>query len=141
MDLFFQLDKYFLSPGAAQVTVAAAEAPGKKGKGWMASPAAWLKGEGKKKKEEEVTPPNHLRPSFPPPPPLQLLLYLLHLLLQVAKAPAKGTGYSSYSHKGWDIKAYQAAQKEKDKQIQVPPTWPCSPSNLAFPLPSLSICP
>ena len=32
---------------------------------------------------------------------------------------AKGTGYSSYSHKGWDIKAYQAAQKEKDKQIQV----------------------
>jgi hypothetical protein len=31
----------------------------------------------------------------------------------------KGTGYSSYSHKGWDIKAYQAAQTEKDKQIQL----------------------
>ena len=64
----------------------------KKGKGWIPHPATWLKGSGsdKKKKEEEV-----------------------------AKAQAKGTGYSSYSHKGWDIKAYQAAQKEKDKQIQV----------------------
>ena len=38
---------------------------------------------------------------------------------EVAKSQAKGTGYSSYSHKGWDIKAYQAAQKEKDKQIQL----------------------
>jgi hypothetical protein len=29
-----------------------------------------------------------------------------------------GTGYSSYSHKGWDINAYLAAQREKDKQIE-----------------------
>ena len=65
---------------------------GKKGKGWMPLPASlFLKsGTDKKKKEEEV-----------------------------AKSQAKGTGYSSYSHKGWDIKAYQAAQKEKDKQIQL----------------------
>merc|ERR1719228_3251739 len=65
---------------------------GKKGKGWMPLPTSlFLKsGTDKKKKEEEV-----------------------------AKSQAKGTGYSSYSHKGWDIKAYQAAQKEKDKQIQL----------------------
>ena len=65
---------------------------GKKGKGWMPLPASlFLKsGTDKKKKEEEV-----------------------------AKSQAKGTGYSSYSHKGWDIKAFQAAQKEKDKQIQL----------------------
>lgn len=65
---------------------------GKKGKGWILTPATWLKGgtSDKKKKLEEV-----------------------------AKSQAKGTGYSSYSHKGWDIKAYQAAQKEKDKQIQL----------------------
>lgn len=29
-----------------------------------------------------------------------------------------GTGYSSSSHKGWDINAYLAAQREKDKQIE-----------------------
>jgi len=34
-----------------------------------------------------------------------------------AKNMAKGTGYSSYQQKGWDVKAYMAAQKEKDKQI------------------------
>jgi hypothetical protein len=30
---------------------------------------------------------------------------------------AKGVGYSNYQHKGWDVKAYMAAQKEKDKQV------------------------
>lgn len=29
-----------------------------------------------------------------------------------------GTGYSSSIHKGWDINAYLAAQREKDKQIE-----------------------
>ncbi|PSN58000.1 hypothetical protein C0J52_08097 [Blattella germanica] len=29
-----------------------------------------------------------------------------------------GTGYSSSFHKGWDINAYMAAQREKDKQIE-----------------------
>eukprot|EP00090_Calanus_glacialis_P046596 TRINITY_DN9229_c0_g1_i1.p1 TRINITY_DN9229_c0_g1~~TRINITY_DN9229_c0_g1_i1.p1 ORF type:complete len:1000 (-),score=433.85 TRINITY_DN9229_c0_g1_i1:164-3163(-) len=62
----------------------------KKGKGWMVSPASWLlKGERKKKEQE------------------------------VVKSQAKGTGYSSYQNKGWDVKAYMAAQKEKDKQIQL----------------------
>lgn len=32
---------------------------------------------------------------------------------------AKGVGYSSYNQKGWDVKAYMAAQKEKDKQIEI----------------------
>jgi len=62
----------------------------KKGKGWMPNPANWLKGEKLKKKDQEVV-----------------------------KSQAKGTGYSSYQHKGWDVKAYMAAQKEKDKQIQL----------------------
>ena len=35
------------------------------------------------------------------------------------KTLAKGTGYSSYHHKGWDVKAWQAAQREKDKQIMM----------------------
>jgi len=35
------------------------------------------------------------------------------------KTIAKGTGYSSYNHKGWDVKAYMAAQKEKDRQIEI----------------------
>jgi len=35
------------------------------------------------------------------------------------KSQAKGVGYSNYQNKGWDIKAYMAAQKEKDKQIQI----------------------
>ena len=36
------------------------------------------------------------------------------------KAPqAKGTGYSSHGHKGWDVRVHQAAQKEKDSQIQM----------------------
>jgi len=61
----------------------------KKGKGWMANPASWLKGDRKKKEQE------------------------------VVKSQAKGTGYSSYQHKGWDVKAYMAAQREKDKQIQL----------------------
>ncbi len=37
----------------------------------------------------------------------------------IAKNMAKGTGYSSYQQKGWDVKAYMAAQKEKDKQIEL----------------------
>ena len=37
--------------------------------------------------------------------------------LDGAKSIAKGIGYSSYSQKGWDVKAWQAAQREKDKQI------------------------
>ena len=36
-----------------------------------------------------------------------------------AKTLAKGIGYSSYSQKGWDVKAWQAAQREKDKQIMM----------------------
>ena len=36
-----------------------------------------------------------------------------------AKNMAKGVGYSSYQQKGWDVKAYMAAQKEKDKQIEL----------------------
>lgn len=35
------------------------------------------------------------------------------------KSQAKGVGYSSYPHKGWDVKAYEAAQREQDKQIQL----------------------
>ena len=35
------------------------------------------------------------------------------------KNMAKGVGYSSYQQKGWDVKAYMAAQKEKDKQIML----------------------
>ena len=36
------------------------------------------------------------------------------------KAPhPKGTGYSSHGHKGWDVRVHQAAQKEKDSQIQM----------------------
>ena len=35
------------------------------------------------------------------------------------KNMAKGVGYSSYQQKGWDVKAYMAAQKEKDKQIEL----------------------
>ena len=38
----------------------------------------------------------------------------------VVKSQAKGTGYSSYQNKeARDVKAYMAAQKEKDKQIQL----------------------
>ena len=33
------------------------------------------------------------------------------------KNMAKGVGYSNYQQKGWDVKAYMAAQKEKDKQV------------------------
>jgi len=33
------------------------------------------------------------------------------------KTIAKGTGYSSWNHQGWDVKAYMAAQNEKDRQI------------------------
>lgn len=36
-----------------------------------------------------------------------------------AKNMAKGVGYSSYQQKGWDVKAYMAAQKEKDNQIEL----------------------
>ena len=36
-----------------------------------------------------------------------------------AKIMAKGVGYSSYLQKGWDVKSYLAAQKEKDKQIEL----------------------
>ena len=35
------------------------------------------------------------------------------------KTIAKGTGYSSYHHKGWDTKLWLAAQKEKDRQIMM----------------------
>jgi hypothetical protein len=35
------------------------------------------------------------------------------------KNMAKGIGYSSYQQKGWDVKAFMAAQKEKDKQIEL----------------------
>ena len=35
------------------------------------------------------------------------------------KKMAKGVGYSSYNHKGWDINAYLAAKQEKDKQIEL----------------------
>ena len=35
------------------------------------------------------------------------------------KTFAKGTGYSSYHTKGWDIKAYEAAIKEKDRQTML----------------------
>ena len=35
------------------------------------------------------------------------------------KLMAKGVGYSNYLQKGWDVKAYMAAQKEKDKQIEL----------------------
>lgn len=38
---------------------------------------------------------------------------------RLAKNMAKGVGYSSYQQKGWDVKAYMAAQKEKDKQIEL----------------------
>ena len=40
-------------------------------------------------------------------------------LARQAKNMAKGVGYSSYQQKGWDVKAYMAAQKEKDKQIEL----------------------
>jgi len=33
------------------------------------------------------------------------------------KTIAKGTGYSNWNHQGWDVKAYMAAQNEKDRQI------------------------
>jgi len=35
------------------------------------------------------------------------------------KGQAKGVGYSTYKHKGWDLKHHLAAMKEKDKQIQI----------------------
>ncbi|XP_023334729.1 uncharacterized protein LOC111706168 [Eurytemora carolleeae] len=35
------------------------------------------------------------------------------------KKMAKGIGYSSYNNKGWDVKAFMAAQLEKDKQIEL----------------------
>ena len=38
---------------------------------------------------------------------------------QAKKGLAKGTGYSNYSQKGWDVKAYMAAQQEKDRQIKL----------------------
>ncbi len=38
---------------------------------------------------------------------------------KIQKKMAKGTGYSSYQQKGWDPKAYMAAQREKDKQIEL----------------------
>lgn len=37
--------------------------------------------------------------------------------LATVKNMAKGVGYSNYQQKGWDVKAYMAAQKEKDKQV------------------------
>ena len=61
-----------------------------KGKGWMVNPASWLLKGDRKKKEQKVV-----------------------------KSQTKGTGYSSYQNKGWDVKAYMAAQKEKEKQIQL----------------------
>jgi hypothetical protein len=39
--------------------------------------------------------------------------------LNQLKLMAKGVGYSSYQQKGWDVKAYLAARKEKDKQIEL----------------------
>jgi len=65
----------------------------KKGKSWMFTPGWPLKGDSSKKKKEP----------------------------EVVKSQAKGTGYTSYQNKGkgWDVKAYMAAQKEKDKQIQL----------------------
>jgi len=62
----------------------------KKGKSWMVSSANWLL-KGDRKKKEDI----------------------------VVKSQAKGTGYSSYQNKGWDMKAWMAAQKETDKQIQL----------------------
>ena len=38
---------------------------------------------------------------------------------QAKKGLAKGTGYSGYSEKGWDLKAFMAAQRENDRQIQI----------------------
>jgi len=35
------------------------------------------------------------------------------------KGIAKGTGYSTYSQAGWDVKSFMAAQKENDRQIQI----------------------
>jgi len=73
-----------------EVVVVGTSKEEKKGKGWMVSPASWLlKGDRKKKEQEQV------------------------------KSQAKGTGYSSYQNKGWDVKAWMAAQKETDKQIQL----------------------
>jgi hypothetical protein len=40
--------------------------------------------------------------------------------LTTVKNMAKGVGYSNYQQKGWDVKAYMAAQKEKDKQVTHP---------------------
>lgn len=37
--------------------------------------------------------------------------------LATIKNMAKGVGYSNHQQKGWDVKAYMAAQKEKDKQV------------------------
>ena len=62
----------------------------KKGKGWMVSPVSWLLRGERKKKEQEVV-----------------------------ESQANGTGYSSYQNMGWDVNAYMAAQKDKDKQIQL----------------------
>ena len=38
---------------------------------------------------------------------------------EVVESQANGTGYSSYQNMGWDVNAYMAAQKDKDKQIQL----------------------
>ena len=38
---------------------------------------------------------------------------------QAKKGMAKGTGYSNYSEKGWDLKAFMAAQRENDRQIKI----------------------
>ena len=38
---------------------------------------------------------------------------------QAKKGLAKGTGYSNYSTKGWDVKAFMAAQAENDRQIKI----------------------
>ena len=38
---------------------------------------------------------------------------------QAKKGLAKGTGYSNYSQKGWDVKTFLAAQKENDRQIKI----------------------
>ncbi len=39
--------------------------------------------------------------------------------IPLPKNMAKGVGYSRYQQKGWDVKAYMLAQKEKDKQIEL----------------------
>jgi len=35
------------------------------------------------------------------------------------KKMAKGVGYSTHKNKGWDVKAFKAAQQEKDRQIEL----------------------